>query len=165
MTGEQKVPFRIALIMGLALFAAGCDREFCKRKMEIVPGIAWEYHAPLWEHYASRHSRIVSDKNGVIVEGEINEVHMTLHEYGFTVSGRDGQGGMKCVYVDLLRNELDENEATLVSLLGQNKFSSFEVTSAMGMYTKGSHRDYLAAMEALKRRVEAKLKQDGLHSL
>ena len=87
--------------------------------MEIVPGIVWEYHAPLWEHYALRHSRIVSDKNGILVEGEINEVHMTLHEYGFTVSGRDGQGGMKCV----------------------------------------------AAMEALKRRVEAKLKQEQLRRL
>ena len=32
--------FRI-ILLGLALLA-GCDGEFCKRRMEIVPGMVWE---------------------------------------------------------------------------------------------------------------------------
>ncbi len=35
----------------------------------------------------------------------------------------------------------------------------------MGMYVKESRQEYLAAMKALKERVEKKLKQDGLRQL
>ncbi len=157
--------FRILLIC-LAV-CAGCDEYFCKRRMEIVPGMFWEYHAPLLEDFRPRYSRIVSDKHGVIVEGEIGQVHLSFHEYGFTISGKGKSGEGKCVYVDLLRNVLDEREATLIALQTEGKSfgGAFEATIAMGVYTKETHNDFLADMEALKKRVEAKLKQDGLRRL
>ena len=155
--------FRLVLI-GL-LFFAGCGSEFCKHRMEIIPGMYWEYHAPLLEYHAPRHSRIVSDKHGIIVEGEVNQVHMTFYEFGFDVSGLGKCGEGKCVYVDLLRNVLDENEGKLAALQSHNSFGSFDVTSAMGMYVKASRQEYLAAMKALKERVAKKLTQDEVGNL
>lgn len=152
--------FRIVLIG--VMFFTGCGREFCKRRMEIVPGMYWEYYAPLLEYNASRHSRIVSDKHGIIVEGEVNQVHMTFYEYGFDVSGCGKNGEGKCVYVDLLGNVFDENVGKLVTAQIHNTFGSFNVTSAMGMYEKKSHYGYLAAMKALKERVAKKMTQDGV---
>ena len=161
------MPLRIALV-GLVL-VTGCGREFCKRRMEIVPGLIWEYYAPLLEQYHSpRHSRIVSDKHGVIVEGGVNEVWFNFHEYGFSINGRGESEMGKCVYVDLLRNVIDEREATLIALTG-GKGKSFggvlDAPSAMGLYTEEPRRHFRTAMEALKKRVEAKLKQDGLRRL
>ena len=155
--------FKIVLIG--VMFFAGCGREFCKRRMEIVPGMYWEYNAPLLEYHASRHSRIVSDKHGIIVEGEVHQVHMTFHEYGFDVSGCGKSGEEKCVYVDLLRNVFDENVDKLMTEQIHNTFGSFDATSAMGMYEKESHHEYLAAMKALKERVAKKLAQDGVRQL
>ena len=155
--------FRVILIC--LMFFTGCGREFRKCRMEIVPGLYWEYHAPLLEYHAPRHSRIVSDKYGIIVEGEVHQVYMTFYEYGFDVSGYGKCGEEKCVYVNLLRNVLDENETTLIALQRHNALGVFEVTSAMGMYKKERRREYLAAMKALKERVEKKLTHDGLRRL
>ena len=157
--------FRIVLA-GLVL-VAGCGREFCKRRMEIVPGLVWEYYSPLLEYSsAHRHSRIVSDKHGIIVEGNMDQVHLCFHEYGFSISGYGKSGEGKCVYVDLIRNVFDENETTLVALNDGKSFGGvFEATPAMGVYTEEPRRHFRAAMGALKKRVEAKLKQDGLRRL
>ena len=118
--------------------------------MEIVPGMTWEYHTP-------QYSRIVSDKYGLIVEGE---VFLTFHELGFDISGSG-----KCVYIDLIRNLLDDRVSTQISLVTGKKFGSFDAGSALGMFTKESHLDYLDSMKALRRRVERKLLQDGLRRL
>ncbi len=141
------MPTRIIAI-GLLLLT-GCDETFCKRRMEIVPGMTWEYYTP-W------HSRIISDKHGTIVEGE---VFITFYELGFDLSGTG-----KCVYVDLIRNLLDDSEATHISLIGK-KLNSFDAGCAMGMSEEKAHRDFLICMKALKERVERKLLQDGLRRL
>lgn len=142
------MPIRMIAI-GLLLLT-GCDETFCKRRMEIVPGMTWEYHTP-------QYSRIVSDKYGLIVEGE---VFLTFHELGFDISGSG-----KCVYIDLIRNLLDDRVSTQISLVTGKKFGSFDAGSALGMFTKESHLDYLDSMKALRRRVERKLLQDGLRRL
>ena len=133
------------------LLFAGCDGEFCKRRMEIVPGLVWEY-------YSIHHSRVISDKYGIIADGH---VFMTFHEYGFDVSGGD-----KLFYVDLTRNTICDNEEVLASLMTSSKMlTSFDASSAMGMFTKESHKDYVAEMEALKKRVEEKMRREGLRRL
>ena len=158
MTWDMEMPLRIALV-GLALFA-GCDKEFCKRRMEIVPGLTWEYYVPLLEDFRPRYSKIVSNRYGVLLEGEVEQIHMTVYTYGFSITCRES-----CIYVDLLRNVLEDSDAIKMTLTAKKSFVSFDVTTAMGMYVKETHNDFRAAMEALKKRVEAKLKQDGLRRL
>ena len=133
----------------LALFV-GCTEEICKRRMELIPGLVWEY-------YSTNHSRVVSDKYGIIAEGA---VFITFHDYGFDVSG-----GGKFVYVDLCRNVLDDRESTHISLSSGSAFSTFDAGYAMGISTEGSHKKYLAEMDALKERVEEKLRREGLRRL
>ena len=147
--------FRI-ILLGLALLA-GCDGEFCKRRMEIVPGMVWEY-------YSQWHSRVVSDKYGIIADGY---VQLTFYEYGFDIIGnvRDCSESGRWVYVDLVRNVLDGREETHMSLIGCKIFSSYDAGTAMGMFTKEPHLQYLAYMEALKTRVAKKFMQEGVRRL
>ena len=148
--------FRI-ILLGLALLA-GCDGEFCKRRMEIVPGMVWEY-------YSQWHSRVVSDKYGVIADGY---VQITFYKYGFDIIGdvRDCSESGRWVYVDLVRNVLDGREDTHISLIRcDEKFNSYDAGSAMGMFVKEPHHLYLADMEALKERVAKKFMQEGVRPL
>jgi len=131
--------FRLAILCFL-LFV-GCD-AWCKRKMVIVPGLTWEY-------YSLHDSRIVSDKQGVVVEGD---VFLTFHEYGFDVCG-----GGKCVYVDLRKNVLDDSIETLRSLVAEKSYGSFDASSAMGVFVRDAHLEYLDLMKSLKERVKMKL--------
>ena len=133
----------------LVLFV-GCAEKICRRRMELIPGLVWEY-------YSNNHSRVVSDKYGIIADGM---VFITFHDYGFAVSGGD-----KFVYVDLYRNVLDDNETTHISLLSESAFCTFDAGYAMGIFTKESHENYLTEMDALKERVGEKLKREGLRRL
>ena len=102
--------------------------------MELIPGLVWEY-------YSSNHSRVVSDKYGIIADGM---VFITFHDYGFAVSGGD-----KFAYVDLYRNVLDDSETTHISLSSGSAFRTFDAGYAMGIFAKESHENYLAEMDAL----------------
>lgn len=133
----------------LVLFV-GCAEEICRRRMELIPGLVWEY-------YSSNHSRVVSDKYGIIADGM---VFITFHDYGFAVSGGD-----KFAYVDLYRNVLDDSETTHISLSSGSAFRTFDAGYAMGIFAKESHENYLAEMDALKERVREKLKREGLRRL
>lgn len=132
---------KFTLIGCMLLFFLGCDESYCLRKMEIQPGLTWEY-------YSLRHSKVVSDKYGTLLDGEI---YMTFHEFGF-----DFSGGGKFVYVDVVRNLLDDSVETQIRLISGKKFGTYDASSAIGVFTKDSHKGYLAEMESLKKRLEAK---------
>ena len=141
--------FHKFLSICLLLFA-GCDDEFCKRRMEIVPGLVWEY-------YSIRHSRVVSDKYGILADGD---VFVTFNSYGLNISG-----GIETIYIDLAGNVIDSKESTQILIGAEQDFGTFDAGYAMGMFTKESHKDYLAEMEALKKRVEEKMKRERLRRL
>ena len=109
----------------LVLFV-GCAEEICRRRMELIPGLVWEY-------YSSNHSRVVSDKYGIIADGM---VFITFHDYGFAVSGGD-----KFAYVDLYRNVLDDSETTHISLSSGSAFRTFDAGYAMGIFAKESYEN------------------------
>lgn len=136
---HERMIFRLTILC--ALFLTGCD-AWCRRRMIIVPGLTWEY-------YSLHDSRIVSDKYGVVVEGD---VFLTFYEYGFDVCG-----GGKRVYVDLKRNALDDSIEMLTSLVGEKSYGTFDASSAMGMFARDAHLEYLDLMKSLKERVKMKL--------
>ena len=110
--------------------------------MVIVPGLTWEY-------YSLHDSRIISDKLGVVVEGD---VFLTFYEHGFDVCG-----GGKCVYVDLRKNVLDDSIETLTALVAEKSYGTFDASSAMGMFVRDTHLEYLDLMKSLKERVKMEL--------
>ena len=131
--------FRLTILCSLLLM--GCD-AWCRRRMVIVPGLTWEY-------YSLHDSRIISDKYGVVVEGD---VFLTFYEYGFDVCG-----GGKCVYVDLRKNVLDDGIETLTALVAEKSYGTFDASSAMGMFVRDTHLEYLDLMKSLKERVKMEL--------
>ena len=76
-----------------------------------------------------------------------------------------GSAKQNDVYVDLCRNVLDDRESTHISLSSGSVFSTFDAGYAMGISTDESYKKYLAEMDALKERVEEKLKREGLRRL
>ena len=140
--------FRL-MFLGMALIA-GCGDFVCKRRMEIIPGLTMEYYTP-W------HSRIVSGKYGVIAEGEL---FLAICEYGITITGEGDS-----VYVDLLRNVLDERIETRSRAESGNTYGSTTVALAMGMFMTKSRREFVRQMKALKERVRERQRQDGVRPL
>lgn len=136
------------MFLGMALIA-GCIDSICKRRMEIAPGLTMEY-------YTLYHSRIVSRKYGVVAEGWLS---LSFCEYGIDISGGD-----KGVYVDMLRNVLDESVETR-RRVASGCTNVFDVASAMGIFSKEPHREFLAMMKALKDRVRERQRQDGVRPL
>ena len=134
--GLEGMIFRLTILSALLLM--GCD-SWGRRRMEIVPGLTWEYHS-------LHDSRIVSDKHGVVVEGD---VFLTFYEHGFDVCG-----GGKCVYVDMRKNVLDDSVETLTSLVEEKSYGTFDASSAMGMFVRDTHLEYLDLMKSLKERVK-----------
>ena len=137
------------MFLGMALIA-GCGDSVCKRRMEIIPGLTMEYYTP-W------HSRIVSGKYGVIAEGEL---FLAICEYGITITGEGDS-----VYVDLLRNVLDERIETRRRAESGNTYGSTTVALAMGMFMTKSRREFVRQMKALKERVRERQRQDGVRPL
>ena len=137
------------MFFGMALIA-GCGDSVCKRRMEIVPGLAMEYYAP-W------HSRIVSGKYGVIAEGEL---FLAICEHGIIISGGGGS-----VYVDLLRNVLDERVETRRRAMSGDTYGSTTVALAMGMFMTNSRWEFVRQIKALKERVRERQRQDGVRPL
>lgn len=137
------------MFFGMALIA-GCGDSVCKRRMEIVPGLAMEYYTP-W------HSRIVSGKYGVIAEGEL---FLAICEHGIIISGGGGS-----VYVDLLRNVLDERVETRRRAMSGDTYGSTTVALAMGMFMTNSRWEFVRQIKALKERVRERQRQDGVRPL
>ena len=137
------------MFFGMALIA-GCGDSVCKRRMEIVPGLAMEYYTP-W------HSRIVSGKYGVIAEGEL---FLAISEHGIIISGGGGS-----VYVDLLRNVLDERVETRRRAMSGDTYGSTTVALAMGMFMTNSRWEFVRQIKALKERVRERQRQDGVRPL
>ena len=137
------------MFFGMALIA-GCGDSVCKRRMEIVPGVAMEYYTP-W------HSRIVSGKYGVIAEGEL---FLAICEHGIIISGGGGS-----VYVDLLRNVLDERVETRRRAMSGDTYGSTTVALAMGMFMTNSRWEFVRQIKALKERVRERQRQDGVRPL
>ena len=137
------------MFFGMALIA-GCGDSVCKRRMEIVPGLAMEYYTP-W------HSRIVSGKYGVIAEGEL---FLAICEHGLIISGGGGS-----VYVDLLRNVLDERVETRRRAMSGDTYGSTTVALAMGMFMTNSRWEFVRQIKALKERVRERQRQDGVRPL
>ena len=137
------------MFFGMALIA-GCGDSVCKRRMEIVPGLAMEYYTP-W------HSRIVSGKYGVIAEGEL---FLAICEHGIIISGGGGS-----VYVDLLRNVLDERVETRRRAMSGDTYGSTTVALAMGMFMTNSRWEFVRQIKALKEWVRERQRQDGVRPL
>ena len=137
------------MFFGMALIA-GCGDSVCKRRMEIVPGLAMEYYTP-W------HSRIVSGQYGVIAEGEL---FLAICEHGIIISGGGGS-----VYVDLLRNVLDERVETRRRAMSGDTYGSTTVALAMGMFMTNSRWEFVRQIKALKERVRERQRQDGVRPL
>ena len=137
------------MFLGMALIA-GCGDSVCKRRMEIVPGLAMECYTP-W------HSRIVSGKYGVIAEGEL---FLAICEHGIIISGGGGS-----VYVDLLRNVLDERVETRRRAMSGDTYGSTTVALAMGMFMANSRWEFVRQIKALKERVRERQRQDGVRPL
>lgn len=128
--------FVLALVL-----CQGCDNSYL-RKIEILPGLSWEYSDV-------RRSRIVSEKYGVLVEGE---TFVTFYEHGIDVCG-----GGKCIYFDLVKNVIDDSIETRM-LLRHSGRATFDAPSAMGIFTKESHRDFMAELHSVKCRVKQDVK-------
>ena len=109
------------------------------------------------EYYTPWHSRIVSGKYGVIAEGEL---FLAICEHGITISGGGGS-----VYVDLLRNVLDERVETRRRAESGNTYGSTTVALAMGMFMAKSRWEFVRQMKALKERVREMQRQDGVRPL
>jgi len=92
-----------------------------------------------------------------MVEGN---VFITFHEHGLNISGEG-----RIIYIDLISNVIDFRETTQKLVGMERGFATFDASSAMGMFTKESHKDYLAVMDALKKRVEEKMRKEGLRRL
>lgn len=127
------------LVAGLAFVMAACVLTNCasKHRMTIIPGMTWEYFPP-------RYSRIVQ-RDKIIAEG--NDLFISFFEHGFGISG-----GEKFIYVDMRDNSVDDSGAVDFSAVTAKSYAVFDVTSAMGLYMKLPHREFLGCMQKLRER-------------
>ena len=142
------------MFFGMALIA-GCGDSVCKRRMEIVPGLAMEYYTP-W------HSRIVSGKYGVIAEGEL---FLAICEHGIIISGGGGSVYVEKNALVSVFNNLDERVETRRRAMSGDTYGSTTVALAMGMFMTNSRWEFVRQIKALKERVRERQRQDGVRPL
>lgn len=114
---------------------AGCDYAGRGNRMEVIPGMTWEYDS-------MRHSKLVWREHGVGMEGNL---FIDFRQYGFSIVG-DSQS----LHVDLRTNSPVPDSETL----GSGKpFGAMDASTALGIFAKETHQLFLDEMAELKNRV------------
>lgn len=128
-------------ILMTAIFLLGIVLGCCKKEVEVMPGLRWEY-------YSDRYSRLIWDEFGVIAEGRFDFIFC---DYGLCVSrpGRDDSQ-----YLDLIRGrvvKLSEAGTNLWGVVGV--VFSIDAPTAMGVYDGSGTRSFEQASSNLNERL------------
>lgn len=121
------------------LLISGCDLALRGREVEVIPGMMWEY-------CSLRHSRVVWDKYGVIAEGD---VFISFYEYGFSFCCNGNSR-----YVDAVQNVLVPSDEGLGD---GRRYSAMDASSAVGVFSREAHLEFLKETSALRERVKRRL--------
>ena len=137
-------------LLGFLLFTICCG--CCKREVEIVPGVKWEY-------YSDQYSRLIWDEFGVIAEGRIQ---LMFCDYGLCVTS---SGERDSCYLDLRRKQvLKFNEAGTNLWSAAGEVFAIDAQTAMGVYSSRGISLFEQARSNLNARLQLRTntRQDNL---
>ena len=130
----------IAFVPGISMLTGGLD--WCKRKIDIVPGLTWKY-------YSDKYSRLVMDGHGIVAEGQ---VYIQICDYGLCVISPNGRHP---TYIDVLDWRVVDITNTGTNLWNNaGVLFSTDAASAMGIYAGSGKKIFGQALNDLKMRLQ-----------
>ena len=137
----------LAFIAGISMLTGGLD--WCKRKIDIVPGLTWKY-------YSDKYSRLVMEGHGIVAEGQ---VRILICDYGlFVISPNERHP----TYIDLLEWRVTDITNTGTNLWNNvDALFSTDAASAMGIYDAAGKQLFGQALIDLKMRIRRRHEAQG----
>ena len=137
----------ITIVTGIGVFT-DCF-EFCKREIEIIPGLRWRY-------YSERHSCLIWDKFGMIADGRLE---LMFCDYGLYVHSR---GDGNSLYLDLLQQRVVKGNKVGANLKNHvGVLFSTDAQAAIGIYSDYGKVLFERALNDLRVRMETARLYEG----
>lgn len=132
------VVFGITLVVGVCEFTDCLG--FCRREVEIVPGLRWQY-------CSDRFSRLIWDQFGTVADGWLD---LTFCDYGLYVLSRNDDSSL---YLDLIEKRVVKGKNVGINLLKSGGLS-IDAATAMGIYTNDGKILFEQALSDLRERIK-----------
>ena len=138
---KNKFYYVLLFALGVSFFICAYMLTTCKRELEILPGLKWEY-------YTDNYARLTWDKVGVVATGRFD---LVFSDYGLCVFSSNEKDSC---YLDLREQRIKN-----ISDAGTNLWDKvgvvfgIDASTAMGVRSEADKESFGQALMSLKKRL------------